>query len=147
MNPDKVKGPKALLVILISDRVYATEAAIAGVPQEADRYVVLGGMYVTKVVGAVPVIVVDGLVVAVPPEMLAEVPAPDDPSLTQVVTKVNTVLDVAVAVVRMNSPEYGEVELFNWNIVVGEPVRLYQPVVVASVVCVPPLPLSRVVPV
>ena len=97
--------------------------------------------------GAVPVIVVDGLVVAVPPLMLAEVPAPDDPSLTQVVTKVNTVLDVAVAVVRMNSPVYGAVELVNWNIVVGEPVRLYQPVVVARVVCVPPLPPSRVVPV
>jgi hypothetical protein len=103
-NPDKVKGPWALLVILVSDVVYATEAAIAGVPQLADRYVVLGGMYVTKVVGAVPVIVVDGLVVAVPPLILAVVPRPDDPSLTQVVTKVNTVLDVAVAVVRMNSP-------------------------------------------
>ena len=106
-----------------------------------------GGRYVTNVVGAVPVIVVDGLVVAVPPEILAVVPAPDDPSLTQVVTKVNTVELVAVAVVRMNSPEYGEAELFNWNMVVGEPVRLYQPVVVASVVSVPPLPLRRVVPV
>jgi hypothetical protein len=73
----------------------------------------LGGRYVTRVVGAVPVIVVDGLAVAVPPEMSAVVPAPDDPSLTQVVTKVNTVLEVAVAVVRINSPEYGEVELFN----------------------------------
>ena len=37
--------------------------------------------------------------------------------------------------------------MFNWNMVVGEPVRLYQPVVVAKVVCVPPEPLSRVVPV
>lgn len=101
----------------------------------------------TNVVGAVPVIVVEGLVVAVPPEMSAVVPAPDDPSLTQVVTKVNTVLEVAVAVVRMYSPEYGEVELFNWNMVAGEVVRLYQPVVVASVVCVPPEPLRRVVPV
>ena len=101
----------------------------------------------TKVVGAVPVIVVEGLAVAVPPEISAVVPAPDDPSLTQVVTKVNTVVDVAVAVVRINSPEYGEVELVNWNMVVGEPVRLYQPVVVASVVCVPPEPLRRVVPV
>ena len=107
----------------------------------------LGGIYVTKVVGAVPVIVVLGLAVAVPPEISAVVPAPDDPSLTQVVTKVNTVLEVAVAVVRMNSPEYGEVELFNWNMVVGDAVRLYQPVVVASVVSVPPLPLRRVVPV
>jgi hypothetical protein len=59
---------------------------------------------VTKVVGAVPVIVVLGLDVAVPPEILALVPAPDDPSLTQVVTKVKTVLEVAVAVVRINSP-------------------------------------------
>jgi hypothetical protein len=105
-------------------------------------------MYVTKVVGAVAApIDVAGLATAVPPEILAVVPAPDDPSLTQVVTKVNTVVDVAVAVVRMNSPEYGAVELFNWNMVVGEAVRLYQPVVVASVVCVPPVPLSRVVPV
>ena len=41
---DKVKGPRALLVILVSDRVYATDAEIVGVPQAADRYVVLGGM-------------------------------------------------------------------------------------------------------
>ena len=54
-------------------------------------------------VGAVPVIVVLGLAVAVPPEMSAVVPAPELPSLTQVVTKVNTVLLVAVAVVRINS--------------------------------------------
>ena len=101
----------------------------------------------TKVVGAVPVIVVDGLAVAVPPSMSAVVPAPDEPSLTQVVTKVNTVELVAVAVVAMYSPEYGEVALFSWNMVVGEPVRLYQPVVVARVVCVPPVPLSLVVPV
>jgi hypothetical protein len=63
----------------------------------------LGGLYVTKVVGAVPVIVVLGLLVAEPPEMLALVPAPPVPSSTQVVTKVNTVELVAVAVVRMNS--------------------------------------------
>ena len=43
-NPDKVKGPEALLVILVLDGVYATEAAITGVPQLADRYVVLGGI-------------------------------------------------------------------------------------------------------
>jgi hypothetical protein len=54
-------------------------------------------------VGAVPVIVVLGLAVAVPPSMLEEVPAPELPSLTQVVTKVNTVELVAVAVVRINS--------------------------------------------
>jgi hypothetical protein len=104
-------------------------------------------MYVTKVVGAVPVIVVEGLVVAVPPEMLDDLPAPDDPSSFQVVIKVNTVELVAVAVVRINSPEYGLVELFNWNMVVGDAVRLYHPVVVVSVVCVPPDPLSLVVPV
>ena len=57
----------------------------------------------TRVVGAEPVIVVLGLAVAVPPSMLELVPAPLDPSLTQVVTKVNTVELVAVAVVRMNS--------------------------------------------
>jgi hypothetical protein len=117
-----------------------------GVPHELVN-VEPGGKYVTKVVGAVPVIVVEGLAVAVPPVMSAVVPAPDDPSLTQVVTKVNTVELVAVAVVRMYSPEYGLVALFNWNIVAGDAVRLYQPVVVASVVCVPPEPLSLVVPV
>lgn len=115
-------------------------------PQELVN-VELGGRYVTKVVGAVPEIVVDGLAVAVPPSMLAVVPAPDDPSLTQVVTKVNTVELVAVAVVLIYSPEYGAVALFNWNMVVGDPVRLYQPVVVARVVWVPPEPLSLVVPV
>lgn len=97
--------------------------------------------------GAVPLIVVLGLDVAVPPVMLALVPAPLDPSLTQVVTKVSTVVDVAVAVVLIYSPEYGEVALFNWNMVVGDPVKLYQPVVVARVVCVPPVPPIRVVPV
>jgi hypothetical protein len=127
---------------------YATDAAIVGVPQAAEvKYVELGGRYVTNVVGAVPVIVVLGLEVAVPPEILADVPAPELPSLTQVVTKVSTVLDVAVAVVRMYSPEYGAVALFNWNIVVGLAVRLYHPVVVAKVVCVPPLPPILVVPV
>lgn len=100
-----------------------------------------------NVVGAVPVIVVLGLVVAVPPEISAVVPGPLLPSLTQVVTKVKTVVDVAVAVVLIYSPEYGETALFSWNMVVGEPVRLYQPVVVARVVCVPPVPPMRVVPV
>ena len=74
-----------------------------GVPHEAVRKVVLGGRYVTKVVGAVPVIVVDGLVVAVPPEMLAVAPTLTVPSSTQVVTRVNTVALVAVAVVRIKS--------------------------------------------
>jgi hypothetical protein len=54
---------------------------------------------VTSVVGAVPVIVVDGLAVAVPPLMFAVVPAPDDPLSLQVVTKVNTVLPALTAAV------------------------------------------------
>jgi hypothetical protein len=62
-----------------------------------DRDAVLGGRYVTKVVGAVPEIVVDGLAVAVPPVILAVVPAPDVPSSLQTVLKVNTVELVAVA--------------------------------------------------
>ena len=108
----------------------------------------LGGKKVHNVIGAVAAPIVVAFNAAdVPPVMSAVVPSPDDPSLTQVVTKVNTVELVAVAVVRMYSPEYGEVELFNWNIVAGDAVRLYQPVVVASVVCVPPVPLRRVVPV
>ena len=48
-------------------------------------------------------IVVLGLFVAVPPEMLEDTPGPELPSSTQVVTRVSTVLLVAVAVVRMNS--------------------------------------------
>ena len=83
----------------------ATDAAIAGVPQEADRYVVLGGRKVTRVVGAVAgAMAVAGLETAVPPEMLADVPAPDDPLSDQVVTKVNTVLPAfSATVVRMKS--------------------------------------------
>ena len=37
--------------------------------------------------------------------------------------------------------------MVNLNMDVGEAVRLYQPVVVARVVCVPPVPPIRVVPV
>jgi hypothetical protein len=144
-NAHKVKPLAGLLVKLFV--CYATLAAMVGVPQLAVRKLVLGGIKVTKVVGAVPVMVVLGLVVAVPPVMLELTPGPDDPSSTQVVTKVNTVVLVAVAVVRMNSGEYGDTVLFNWNMVVGDPVKLYQPVVVAKVVCVPPDPLRRVVPV
>ena len=101
----------------------------------------------TKVVGAVPVIVVLGLAVAVPPEMSLVDPTTAVPSSNQVVTKVNTVLEVAVAVVRIYSGWYGAVTLFNWNMVVGDVVNAYQPVAVASVVCVPPDPPKRVVPV
>jgi hypothetical protein len=71
------------------------------VPHESVRYVELGGKYVTRVVGAVPVIVVLGLVVAVPPVMLALAPTVPVPSSDQTVTKVNTVELVAVAVVSM----------------------------------------------
>ena len=60
---------------------------------------------VAKVVGAVPVIVVDGLAVSVPPEMLAVVPAPDVPSSDHTVTKVSTVELVAVAWVRIKLVE------------------------------------------
>jgi len=102
---DKVKPLAGLLVKLFV--YYATLAAIVGVPQLAVRKLVLGGIKVHKVVGAVPVIVVDGLAVAVPPEMLAVVPAPTVPSSDQVVTKVNTVPEVAVAVTRINSGVYG----------------------------------------
>ena len=104
-DSDKVKGHAALLVILVCDTVYVTEAAIAGVPQLADRYVVLGGITLTKVVGAVAAPMdVAGLVTAVPPEMLAVRPAPEVPSSTQVVTKVSTVAPaLTAAVVRINS--------------------------------------------
>ena len=104
-NLDKVKGPGALLVILVCDAVYTTEAAIAGVPQLAERYVVLGGITLTKVVGAVAAPMdVAGLDTAVPPVMFAVVPAADVPSSTQVVTKVSTVAPaLTAAVVRMNS--------------------------------------------
>ena len=78
---------------------------MVGVPQAADKKVELGGRNVTRVVGAVPVMVVDGLAVAVPPVMLAVVPAPDVPSSLHTVTKVNTVAEVAVAWVRIKLVE------------------------------------------
>ena len=76
----------------------------------------------TKVVGAVPTMAVAGLVVSVPPVMLEVVPAPDVPSSNQVVVNVITVGDAlafTAAVVRMYSGVYGEVALFNWNMVTG----------------------------
>ena len=93
------------MVILVCGAVYTTEAAIAGVPQLAERYVVLGGITLTKVVGAVAAPMdVAGLDTAVPPVMCAVVPAADVPSSTQVVTKVSTVAPaLTAAVVRMNS--------------------------------------------
>ena len=64
--------------------------------------------------GAVPVIVVLGLVVAVPPEILHVVPSPETVGCDQVVVKVRTVLPAfTAAAVTMYSPVYGEVALFN----------------------------------
>ena len=74
-------------------------------PHELVRDVVLGGMYVTKVVGAVPEIVVEGLAVAVPPVMFAVAPTVPVPSSLQTVLKVNTVELVAVAWVRIKLVE------------------------------------------
>ena len=99
-------------------------------------------------VGAVAApIEVAGLVTPVPPEISHVTPAPLTAGCVQVVTKVSTVLEVAVAVVPMVSLVYGALVLVSKNIVVGDPVKLYHPVVVANVVCVPPAPLRRVVPV
>ena len=101
-----------------------------------------------SVVGAVAApILVAGLVTAVPPEISDVAPPTLVPSSTQVVTKVRTVLEVAVAVTRMYSGVYGAVALLSWNMVVGLVVKLYQPVVVVKAVCVPPVPPIRVVPV
>ena len=81
-----------------------------------------------------PVMVVLGLAVAVPPEILVVVPAAETAGCVQVVTKVSTVDDVAAAVVPMVSPVYGAFVLFNKNIDAGVTVNWYQPVVVANVV-------------
>ena len=59
------------------------------------RYVVSGGKYVTTVVGAVPNVIPD---VAVPPEIVLLDPDVALAAENQVVTKVNTLDDVAVAV-------------------------------------------------
>ena len=59
----------------------------------------------TRVVGAVPVMVVLGLAVAEPPEMLAVAPATAVPSSLQTVVKVSTVELVAVAWVRIKLVE------------------------------------------
>ena len=98
-------------------------------------------------VGAVPVIVVEPAPVSVPPEMLHVVPTALTAGWNQVVTSVNTVEEVCAAVVWIYSPVYGALLLFSKNIVVGVPVNWYHPVVVANVVCVPPVPPIRVVPV
>ena len=93
---------------------------------------------------------VAGLVVSVPPEMFAVVPAPEDPSLTHVVTKVSTVLPALTAPVTcIYSPEYGaELVILN-NVVAAAPdTRVYHPVVEAFVLIVTPtsLPPDRVKP-
>ena len=72
-----------------------------GVPHELVNVAELGGIYVTRVVGALPVIVVLPLEVGVPPEILAFAPAVPVPSSLHTVVKVNTVFDVAVAWVRI----------------------------------------------
>jgi hypothetical protein len=59
------------------------------------RYTDSGGKYVTTVVGAVPNVIPD---VAVPPEMVLLDPDVARAAENQVVTKVNTVDDVFVAV-------------------------------------------------
>ena len=61
------------------------------------RYVVSGGKYVTTVVGAVPNVIPE---VAVPPEIVLLDPDVARAAENQVVTRVNTVLDVFVAVTR-----------------------------------------------
>ena len=95
---------------------------MVGVPQLADRFAVLGGIKFNKVVGAVPVIDVAGLLVAVPPVMLAVVPAVPVPSSLQTVVNVNTVLPAFNATcVLINSGVYGELALFNWKIVTAAP--------------------------
>jgi hypothetical protein len=106
-----------------------------------------GGKKVHSVVGAVPVSVVAPSAGAVPPEISVVVPAPPTAGCVQVVTKVNTVEEVAVAVVPIVALVYGALVLFSKNIVVGEPVSAYHPVAVDNVVCVPPDPPIRVVPV
>ena len=74
----------------------------------------------SKVVGAVPVIVVLGLVVAVPPEMLAVVPAAEVPSSDHVVTNVSMVEPAfSATVVRINSGVYGADALLSWKMVVA----------------------------
>ena len=63
-----------------------------GVPQLALRLVVLGGIKFSNVVGAVAApMLVAGLDTAVPPEMLAVVPAPLEPLSLHTVVNVNTV--------------------------------------------------------
>ena len=61
-----------------------------------------GGKKVHSVVGAVPVMVTEPAAVSVPPEILVVAPAPPTAGCVQVVTKVNTVADDAVADVSID---------------------------------------------
>lgn len=63
---------------------------MVGVPQDAVIWVLLGGNSVTTVAGAVPN-AENGELVAVPPVMTSEEPAPDPPGSFQVVVKINCV--------------------------------------------------------
>jgi len=69
-----------------------------GVPHELLRVAELGGIYVTRVVGAVAApIAVAGLETPVPPVILAVEPTTAVPSSLHTVVKVSTVELVAVA--------------------------------------------------
>jgi hypothetical protein len=93
-----------------------------GVPQLAVKFTVLGGIRFSNVVGAVPVIDVAGLAVAVRPEILAVDPATTVPSSLHTVVNVNTVPPaLRVTCVLIKSGVYGEVALFNWNMVTAAP--------------------------
>ena len=78
-----------------------------GVPQLLVRYVVLGGIRLTKVVGAVAApMAVAGLDTAVPPVMVDVAPATPVPSSLQTVVRVSTVgvvLLFTLACTRINS--------------------------------------------
>ena len=82
-------------------------AAIVGVPQVSLRKVELGGNSVTTVAGAVPK-VVNGELVAVPPEITSDDPIADPPGSFQVVVRINCVSEPAVlAATLMLWPVYG----------------------------------------
>ena len=86
-----------------------------GVPQVLLRNEVLGGKYVTSVVGAVPVMLVAGEPVAVPPLISSMEPAPEAPGSTQVVEYVITVGVELLSTDAFNwiyCPVYGEVSAY-----------------------------------
>ena len=85
----------ALYSILLLDYYYVVVAATVGVPHESVKLAVLGGITVTIFAGAVPKLL-NGELVAVPPEMLSADPAPDPPGSLQVDVNTNCVPDPAV---------------------------------------------------